>query len=1440
MFTFSEVATVFGQPNPNSIRRKPPRKSRGRARASGSRRLLLEPLEDRRLMAVLPLGELRDGGSLDAQGFVLTNLVPQDLTGFSVSNAGDINADGFDDLLVGAPVAASVQAGTGATYVIYGKSFGFTDTLLSPGIDASDGEWLFGLNAADHMGFSVSAAGDVNADGFHDFIIGAPFADRNTGGGSLAGTGQAYLLFGGTDPPPLLTELDGANGFLLQGLLEYDRAGWSVASAGDVNGDGFDDFLVGTPVDDLSVTAGTGKAYLVYGKGTAFEPTLNLWELTGSDGIQLFGLAPDDHLGSAVNAVGDLNGDGFDDFAVSAPYADPGVVGAGSAYVIFGGANPAQGVNVLDGSNGFRVDGFLPYERAGFSLNSAGDVNGDGFEDLLVGAPGDRDNPWDYDDYATPAGSGRAYVVFGKASGFDATVNLGLLDGSGDGFSITGIDGTVIENVDGVDYAGFSVSSAGDVDGDGFADLIVGAPYVDSNSSPGVGESYLVFGRPEGFPTGLTLATLTDDQGMQLIGDRFLDRSGYSVSGAGDINGDGFDDVLIGAPSRFPTSGTAGRSYVLFGRDFRGKLPLVGTEDDSELTGTSGADAILGAQGHDILNGAGGADVLRGGQGNDLLGVMDLTFRQVAGGRGTDTLRLDGSGLALDLSAIPDVRITGIEEIDISGAGNNSLTVGTLQEILNLSDTSNRVVIRRDSGDTVSIGTGWVEISPETIDGRQFRVYVQGAATLLVENPSPNLDLNGANDNGFDFAASFEEDQAAVAIVDSDLTVIDENVIASATATITNPANGADETLTVAVGDTGLTPDYDAALGRLTLSGTAAPEVYQAVLRTLKYRNASDAPDLTERIITVVVNDGASDSAVATATVTLTAHNDAPILSDVPAPVLTPVAEDTTDPAGATVGSFVSDGSISDPDGAAVESIAVVGTSTGTGTWQYSIDDHWMDFGAVSPTTARLLEPTAKLRFIPNENFHGPATISFRAWDQTAGTAGSEHDTSTNGGTTAFSFDIVTATLTVQGVNDAPTLDPSANHRLTAIDEDATNPVGDTVGAIVQPGSIADIDGPVIGGIAIVAVDTANGRWEHSTDGTSWNEMTASTTSALLLSSERSIRFVPDANFHGTASLSFRAWDQSTGTSGATADTTTTGGTTAFSAIQENAFITVVQLDDPPTLDEIASVTLDTSVTSHDVSLSGISDGDEGNEALSIIVTSNNHDVLPDPTVTYTSPDTTGTLTLEPTASEPGSALVTVIVREADGDSTTRTFLVSIGEDGKVWQNPLDPRDVDNSGFVVPLDVLVIINELNNPKFRDSSGRLPLPPPDGAPPPFFDVNGDAHATPLDVLIVINFINNQNNSEGEAPATPLALAASTVVRSSTFVSDHGGGSATTDELPVAPIASGGDEPARIIVPDAASSTLADMARDRWFAGLGDTDDEPLLELDLEFGDSNLST
>ena len=182
----------------------------------------------------------------------------------------------------------------------------------------------------------------------------------------------------------------------------------------------------------------------------------------------------------------------------------------------------------LDGTNGFRLDGIDVFDFSGTSVSSAGDVNGDGFDDVIIGA-----------SRADPNGNnvaGESYVVFGAAGGFTPSLFLGALDGT-NGFRIDGIDAS--------DRSGESVSSAGDVNGDGFDDLIIGAFGGDPNGNNVAGESYVIFGAAGGFAPSLSLAALDGTNGFRLDGSDNYDSSGISVSSAGDVNGDGFDDVII-------------------------------------------------------------------------------------------------------------------------------------------------------------------------------------------------------------------------------------------------------------------------------------------------------------------------------------------------------------------------------------------------------------------------------------------------------------------------------------------------------------------------------------------------------------------------------------------------------------------------------------------------------------------------------------------------------------------------------------------------------------------------------------------------------------------------------------------------------------------------------------------------------------------------------
>ncbi len=540
---------------------------------------------------------------------------PNDLSGRSVSNAGDVNGDGFDDVIIGAPNGNGFD---GSSYVVFGKVAGFAATLDLINLDGNDGFRLIGSGAYGYFGESVSNAGDVNGDGYDDVIIGAPRTYR-----SGVYSGSSYVVFGkaaGYTATLGLSNLDGSNGFRLDGMAEFDELGGSVSCAGDVNGDGFDDVIVGAPHASPN-DPGSGSSYVVFGKASGFNATMDLSGLDGNNGFRLDGVAADDLSGSSVSSAGDVNGDGFDDVIIGAHRADPNGDFSGSSYVVFGqtsGFDAVMDLSSLDGNNGFRLDGVAERDFFG-SARNAGDVNGDGFGDVIIGAVG-----------ADPNGSssGSSYVVFGQAAGFTAVMNLSNLDGT-NGFRLDG----VAEN----DGSGGSVSSAGDVNDDGFNDLIVGAAGADRNGNFS-GSSYVVFGQAGGFAAAMNLSNLDGTNGFRLDGVAEGDGSGWSVSGAGDVNGDGFDDLLVGAPKADPNGKDSGSSYVVFGsRDFGGGGGNViqGTPGDDVLKGTSAADIFEAGDGNDLLVGRGGG-YLKQAQGNDKITVTDLDFVSVAGGTGND------------------------------------------------------------------------------------------------------------------------------------------------------------------------------------------------------------------------------------------------------------------------------------------------------------------------------------------------------------------------------------------------------------------------------------------------------------------------------------------------------------------------------------------------------------------------------------------------------------------------------------------------------------------------------------------------------------------------------------------------------------------------------------------------------------------------------------
>jgi uncharacterized repeat protein (TIGR01451 family) len=462
---------------------------------------------------------------------------PNDYFGCSVAMAGDANDDGYADVVVG---AYGHSSNTGKIYVYRGSADGLVAT---PTFTAA------GESASDSFGFSVAPAGDANGDGYADLVVGAFF--------NSSGRGKIYVYRGST------AGLTSTGIFTAAGEANYSYFGYSVATAGDVNGDGYSDVVVGAD----NYAGNVGRAY-VYRGSAAGLVAAPIFTATGETGSANF-------FGASVGTAGDVNGDGYADVVVGA-YAYPNGTYQGKAYVYYGSANG------LSTTVAFSATGEPSAERFGVSVATAGDVNGDGYADIIVGADGEggslqqgkayvyhgaADSPGatpvfkafvplnaNWTPYDTPIatagdvnGDGYADIVVGASAypNGEAKGRIDIYHGPATGMSGTPAF-TAIGEANG-DNFGHSVATAGDVNGDGYADVIVGAPY------SGNGKIYVYYGSATGLvaPAAFTATGEAD-------GDYF----GFSVASAGDVNGDGYADIIVGAEQY---DNNKGKMYVYYG-----------------------------------------------------------------------------------------------------------------------------------------------------------------------------------------------------------------------------------------------------------------------------------------------------------------------------------------------------------------------------------------------------------------------------------------------------------------------------------------------------------------------------------------------------------------------------------------------------------------------------------------------------------------------------------------------------------------------------------------------------------------------------------------------------------------------------------------------------------------------------------------------------------
>jgi hypothetical protein len=571
-------------------------------------------------MPAIGIPAVYDLDALDAaSGIVFTGTRIDDYSGVTITSVGDVNADSFDDLLLGLYWGTEAETFEAEAFVVFGSARG-PATIDLGALTAVTGVTITGMTATQIDGEWL-AGGDNRGDvGQSTILIGA------------APDFGAYVVYGfaGMDSAiDVTTDLTGIPGKPITGFADSGDTGQRiVAVGGDYNGDDLSDFLFGSPSEDPS------RAYVVFSPTDFQSPGVDVSTLDGTNGFSIEGIGPSDATGVSIENAGDINGDGRADIVVGAFAASDY---AGAAYVIFGQQTWDATFDVadLDGGNGFRIAGLDHAGFLGVSVASAGDLNGDGYDDVVVSAPG------------ADSGRGEVYVVFGRASGFAAEIDLSTLDGS-NGFKV---DGSAIGN-----NFGWSVAGIGDFDGDGIDDLAIS-----SKSGPD-GSVYVVLGQGTFGVGSIQLAELTGADrdsglGFRIDGAAGSGEIGSRVEAAGDVNNDGFADLAISTFGAGEGNGP-GAAYLLYGRLPATSVARYGTEIGQAIQGSGGADSLFGRGGADELYGGNGSDNLIGGDGNDLL----------EGGNGMDRLR-GSAGDDILHGGAGDDRLEG-------GAGTNVLEGG--------------------------------------------------------------------------------------------------------------------------------------------------------------------------------------------------------------------------------------------------------------------------------------------------------------------------------------------------------------------------------------------------------------------------------------------------------------------------------------------------------------------------------------------------------------------------------------------------------------------------------------------------------------------------------------------------------------------------------------------------------------------------------------------
>jgi hypothetical protein len=583
----------------------------------------------------------------------------------------DLNGDNLNDIIIGVPNAIA----NWPTYTAAGKVYIYYGALTSSEYNLSSADLELHGKYGTYYGGGALTSGDINNDGYQDLVVSAVGARPDYPSDSTT-YGEFYLFYGPISRTGALNLTDANVTF--RGIDEQDFYTSDVNQilySADVNNDSFDDIIIGAQKADPNGNADSGETYIIYGGNSL----TSIYNLTYAN-VTLNGVNAGDFSGSEVSS-GDINGDGISDILITAESGDNGHTDEGQTYVVFGANTLNSEINLSDAN--VTIDGVTSSDFSGTSI-STGDINNDGYDDIVIGA--------EKADANSITDAGQAYIIYGSST-ISGTIELDDANVTFNGIAET-------------DYAGHSTSVT-DLNLDGYSDVIISSYLNNASSNADSGQVYVVYGS-----ANLTSIINLSDANITYNGINSSDYAGFALI-TGDTNNDGFPDLLIGAYGADPASvSSAGEIYVI-----ESKITCNVINENFTLNQNINANGDCFT-----IN---GSNIIIEGNGYTITG--------------------NGSGTGINLSGVENVTIKNVNLDNFSNAMNfqNNANFNNIYNV-SLSNSTSFDVLIPNSGGTNNILTN-VSFNQSSVSvGSSSNFFVKWYANIYV-NDSEGNDLTNVN-----------------------------------------------------------------------------------------------------------------------------------------------------------------------------------------------------------------------------------------------------------------------------------------------------------------------------------------------------------------------------------------------------------------------------------------------------------------------------------------------------------------------------------------------------------------------------------------------------------------------------------------------------------------------------------------------------------------------